>query len=202
MTPESSPPPPVEVAPAAADEAPILANLLELYAHDLSDVFDLSLQPTGRFGYPALARYWRDEGRFPFLVRVGGELAGCALVARGSPLRDDPAVWDVAEFFIARRYRRRGVGAAAAAALWQRFPGTWEVRVLERNAPAQAFWRAAIGAFTRAAPTDAPALDAQGRAWRVFSVESPGAAGAAAGLGPPHGRSPGPDPCAGCPTRP
>ena len=34
------------------DQAPVLANLLELYAHDLSEYFDVPLQPSGRFGYP------------------------------------------------------------------------------------------------------------------------------------------------------
>ncbi|HEY0779498.1 MAG TPA: hypothetical protein VGD56_16140 [Gemmatirosa sp.] len=167
------PAPQVEVSPAGPEQEPILANLLELYAHDLSALFDLSLQPTGRFGYPSLARYWQDDSRFPFLVRVAGELAGFVLVSRGSRVRDDAAVWDVAEFFVVRRFRTRGVGVAAAADVWRRFPGPWEVRVLERNVPALAFWQVAIASFTDARLTDEVWTDAERRIWRVFSFRSP-----------------------------
>ncbi|HEU4457249.1 MAG TPA: GNAT family N-acetyltransferase, partial [Longimicrobium sp.] len=107
-------PPAVEVLPAAPEQEPVLANLLELYAHDLSELFNVRLQPDGRFGYPSLSRYWEEEGRFPFLVKVDGELAGFVLVSRGSRVSGDPAVWDMAEFFIARGFRKRGIGAAVA----------------------------------------------------------------------------------------
>ena len=151
----------------------MLANLLELYAHDLSEYFDLPLQPSGRFGYPPLPLYWREEGRFPFIVTVDQQIAGFVLVSRGSRINDAPQVWDVAEFFVMRGYRKRGVGAVAAAEVFRRFAGGWEVRVLESNMPALAFWRAAIHCFTRDCGEE-PYVDAQQRPWRVFSFESPG----------------------------
>ena len=52
---------------------------------------------------------------------------------------------DVAEFFVVRGARRRGVGQRAARALFELFPGTWEVRVLRANERALAFWRSAVG---------------------------------------------------------
>ena len=54
----------------------------------------------------------------------------------------------MAEFFVVRPLRGRGVGAAAARALFDRFGGRWEVRQTESNAPALAFWRAVIAAYT------------------------------------------------------
>jgi hypothetical protein len=36
---------------ATASSAPILANLLELYVHDLSGVFAIDIGADGRFGY-------------------------------------------------------------------------------------------------------------------------------------------------------
>jgi predicted acetyltransferase len=162
----------VEVLPAAAAQEPVLANLLELYAHDFSELAGPRLGEDGRFGYPELPLYWRDEGRFPFLVWVDGRLAGFALVRKGSRISGDPGVWDVAEFFVARGYRKRGVGAAAAHEIWRRFPGTWEVRVMERNTAARAFWRAAISAFTSSGAE--PRITATGeKTWHVFSFVSP-----------------------------
>lgn len=165
-------PPGVEVTRAKEEEAPVLANLLELYAHDFSELVELRLGPDGRFGYPALPRYWREEGRVPFLARVDGHPAGFALVARGSRVSGDPRVWDVVEFFVARGYRKRGIGAAVAREVWRRFPGRWEVRVMEANLPARAFWRAAIGAFT-GAPAAGVLTELEGKRWEVFAFDSP-----------------------------
>jgi GNAT superfamily N-acetyltransferase len=95
------------------------------------------------------------------------------LVARGSRLRDAPEVWDVAEFFVLRRHRTRGVGRAAAEAVWRRFPGEWEVRVMEGNEPALAFWTATIAGFT-GEPAMPTGTEAGGNRWRVFRFRSPG----------------------------
>jgi predicted acetyltransferase len=52
---------------------------------------------------------------------------------------------DIAEFFVMRKYRGGGVGAQAAASLFDRFPGRWTVRQQLTNPAATAFWRKAIG---------------------------------------------------------
>jgi predicted acetyltransferase len=171
MSSEALPAHVVEVLPAAPEQEPVLANLLELYAHDLSVYFDLQLQSDGRFGYPRLSSFWQEENRFAFLIRADGHLAGFVLVARGSRISGDPRVWDVAEFFVVRRYRKRGVGTAAAAEVWRRFPGAWEVRVLEGNQPARAFWEAAIHGFAGPGREEV-VTEARGKRWRVFSFHS------------------------------
>jgi predicted acetyltransferase len=157
---------------ATAADAALLANLLELYAYDLSEAFpDVELGPNGRFGYSKLSLYWSEpERRFAFLIRLGGRVAGFALAVRGSPAADDPEVLDVAEFFVLRRYRRAGVGRRAALLLWDRLPGKWTVRVVERNPAGLAFWRATIAEAADATVTETtrPAL---AQTWRVFSFE-------------------------------
>ena len=172
MNSENSPLPLLEVLPATPEQEPILANLLELYAHDFSEFIDLRLGPDGRFGYPWLPLYLSEETRYPFLVKVDGELAGLVFVVRGSRITRDPKIWDMAEFFIVRRYRRRGVGAAVARKVWERFPGLWEVRVVEGNEPAYAFWRAATRAFTNSAVQEHSTI-IEGKRWSVFSFVSP-----------------------------
>lgn len=172
MTADELPPPGIRVLHAPAEQQKTVANLLELYAHDFSEFIDLQLKPNGRFGYPDLSRYWSEEGRFPFLVTVDGHLAGCVLVARGSRIGADRWVWDMAEFFIVRRYRKRGIGVAVAHEIWRRFPGPWEVRVLESNLPARAFWRAVVRAF--ASPmAEGRMMQVQEKWWEVFSFVSP-----------------------------
>jgi predicted acetyltransferase len=134
----------VEATPA--DEA-TLANLLELYVHEFSDFLSIDIGPDGRFGYPSLSRYWSDLGKRPFLVKVSGSLAGFVLVQQGSQVSGSDSVWDIAEFFVLRGYRRRGIGSAVARTVWMRFPGSWEVRVLRANRAAYVFWERAIAPF-------------------------------------------------------
>lgn len=138
----------VQVSPAAREDEPRLRALFELYAYDFSELLALDLGADGRFAVPSLAAYWDDPRRHAFLVRVQGQLAGFALVGQGSRLGDDAEVFDMAEFFVVRRYRRVGVGERAAAAIFDRFQGRWEVRQRVENAAATAFWRRVIGRYT------------------------------------------------------
>ncbi len=138
----------IEISPARADEEPTLAALLQLYAYDLSDVLAMDPRDDGRFAVPSLAAYWSDPRREPYLIRVDGALAGFALVERRSRLTGDESVTDMAEFFVARRHRRRGVGEHAATWLFDRHPGPWEVRERAQNRGAIAFWRRVIDRYT------------------------------------------------------
>jgi predicted acetyltransferase len=159
---------------AAPGDAGLLANLLELYVHDLSEVFPrIEIGADGRFGYDPLPLYWsQPERRFPFFIRCGERIAGFVLVTRGSPVSDDPDVFDVAEFFILRRHRRSGVGRLAAFLLWDRLPGRWIVRVSEANRGAIPFWAGVVAEYTRGTATE---FERPGNPnpWRVFSFESP-----------------------------
>jgi predicted acetyltransferase len=184
-----------------AGEAGLLANLLELYSHDLSEVFPIDVGADGRFGYPQLALYWTEpERRFPFFIKRSNLILGFVLImllpchperaervegppgkcdgGPSTPLRvarddtsDDPHVYDIAEFFVLRRYRRSGVGREAAFLAWDRYPGSWTVRVAEGNAGALEFWRRAIDQYAGGTVTE---VRRQGDpiAWRVFEFDS------------------------------
>jgi predicted acetyltransferase len=162
----------VEVIPAALEQEPVLANLLQLYAHDFSEFYDVEIGADGRFVYKQLPLYWSEPGRHPFLVWVEGKLAGFVLVKKGSEISRNENVWDLAEFFVLRAYRRRGIGTRVAHEVWRRFPGLWEVRVLQANVSAQYFWARAISGFTGKAAHPAR-VEHDGDWWKVFSFDSP-----------------------------
>lgn len=163
--------PKLEVIPAAKDQEPVLANLLELYAHDFSEFLDIELGSDGRFGYQSLPLYWTEPNRHPFLARVDGSLAGFVLVRRGSEVSGEDSVWDMAEFFVVRGFRRRGIGTDLAHEVWRRFPGSWEVRVMESNQAAHPFWERAVSAFVGEA-VSGNLVEKGSKRWRVFSFES------------------------------
>jgi len=162
--------PHVELIAAALHQQSVVANLLELYIHDFSEFHQVEIGEDGKFGYPNLSLYWSEPDRYPFLVRVDGKLAGFVLVKKSTISDRDPA-WDMAEFFIVRRYRNRGIGAGAAHEVWKRFPGQWKVRVMQSNVLARHFWQRAISAFTGEATFPVPA-EQGGERWQVFSFVS------------------------------
>jgi predicted acetyltransferase len=161
----------VEVIAALPSQESVLANLLELYAHDFGEFFDLEIGDDGRFGYERLPLYWTEPHRHPFLIKADSRLAGFVFVQKGSKVSGDPGVWDVAEFFVLRNQRRHGVGLAAAHQVWRRFPGSWEVRVMESNRAAREFWQNAVSRFTGQA-ADARLFEDDGTRWHVFSFQS------------------------------
>ena len=165
---------PIRLSPATPGDAELLANLLELYIHDLSAIYPhVALGADGRFGYPELPLYWSEPTRrFPFLIRAGDSVAGFVLAKRGSPASADPDALDVVEFFVLRQQRRAGVGRDAALALWRRLPGSWTVRVSEGNPAALEFWRHVVA---QAAGGSARESTLPGRAhpWRVLCFTAP-----------------------------
>jgi len=164
---------PVRIDLVSEGERALLANLIELYLHDLSETFAIiQLGADGRFGYPRLSSYWSEpEARFPFLIRRSGNVVGFALAQRGSPMSDDPDVFDVAEFFVLRSERRTGVGACAAALLWDRFPGRWIVRVAEANRGGLPFWTRVVRDYAGDAVSHTQ-REREPHRWHVFAFDS------------------------------
>jgi hypothetical protein len=81
---------------ATADQEPILANLLELYAYDFSEFADVDLKADGKFScFPDLSAYWREPDHYPVLISVNGNLAGLVLLKRGSEFSGRAEVWDM-----------------------------------------------------------------------------------------------------------
>ena len=138
----------VEVPRATLQEKPILQNLMELYQYDFTEIEGTDVGASGLFGYSYLDHYWTDPGRYPFLVKVDGKVAGFVLVNRHSYLSSNDETMAIAEFFIMRKYRRRGVGEQVATRVFDLFPGKWEVQQTEQNAGGRAFWRKVIGRYT------------------------------------------------------
>lgn len=142
------------VTPAAASDEIVMRHLAQLYAYDFAAIMGWDIPDSGRFPDALVDGCFAGGPRHPFLLRAGGRLAGFAIVETRSRLTGDPAVRDMAEFFVARPLRGRGVGAAAARALFDRFGGSWEVRQTAANTAALAFWRRVIAAYTAGAFTE------------------------------------------------
>lgn len=139
----------VKVIKSSLDQKPVIAQLYELYTYEMTDLADFDINDNGYYGYKELPLYWVDNNKYPYLVWVNNKLAGFVLIQKGSPIDEEPNVWDVAEFFIMRKFRCKGVGQRVAHELWDAFSGLWQVRVWDNNTIAHTFWDNAIKHYVK-----------------------------------------------------
>ena len=137
----------IELEPVGRAEEGVLQSLLQLYMHDFSvhwaGTARGDLNASGRFAEYPLERYWVEPHHSALLLRVGGMIAGFSLVNDvGHTGRFVDA--NVAEFFVARKYRRCGIGTKFAHRLFAMRAGVWEIAVAQKNVGALGFWRLAI----------------------------------------------------------
>ena len=140
----------VVVRPASALEQGRIEGLMQFYIYDWSEMEPpgseaLEVDGAGRFAaYPDLADFWRKSDRWPYLIEVRAQTAGFALLDTHSHLTGGQIERNMAEFFVLRKHRRRGVALEALHQILGLHPGRWEVAIAERNMAAKAFWRKAI----------------------------------------------------------
>ena len=149
------------------DSAPALDNLFELYAYDFSDQVPLRIKASGRFELTPGAVWWTREDHFAYFIKLRGELAGFALLRAGSRVTNAPEVMDVAEFFVLRGIRGKGLGRVAAHALFRAFPGAWEVRVRRTNVAALQFWSRVAVSWVRQPVSSSP-FSVEGTDWDLL----------------------------------
>ena len=146
--------PSVTLDEAGPGDVSTLRRLMQLYLYEIGSDDGWDIGADGLYGNAErIERFWSEPGCHAFLIRVAGVLAGFALVNdrawfAGAGTRE------INEFFVLRRYRRRGVGACVATRLFDRFPGRWEVVQMASNTGAQAFWRVVIARYTGGAFED------------------------------------------------
>jgi predicted acetyltransferase len=130
----------VELQRVSERDKTVLANLLQLYRHDLSAERAIELTEHGTFIYRFLDHYFVDGGdREADFIRDDGTLAGFIMTRLLSE-----GVREMSEFFVVRAHRRRGVGRRAAELVFRRHPGSWEVAFDDGTQGAATFWQVVV----------------------------------------------------------
>jgi predicted acetyltransferase len=129
---------------------------VELVYRDYLD--DLAPLNTGVF--PALGeighrepdqftRWFADPNAHLLIIAKVHEPLGFAMVTPGAPgVARTKAQFRMAEFFVARQHRRRGIGSSAVRLIFDRFAGSWEIIEYLRNPNAVSFWRKVVAHYT------------------------------------------------------
>jgi predicted acetyltransferase len=161
----------VTVGVAQPQEQRLIAGLMQFYYYDFSE-----LEPEGSANLdfdsegaiyrlsPDLLDFWRVPGRAGLIIRQDGKPAGFALLNQHSHRDDGHVERNMSEFFVARKFRRRGVASEALRQILRAYPGRWEVAVMARNPAAQEFWPRAIAAAPNV--SDIVRHEGDGEHWR------------------------------------
>ncbi|TYS45667.1 GNAT family N-acetyltransferase [Bacillus infantis] len=131
-----------EIIKAGAEHEEALLNLFQFYIYDFSEFIDAHVGDNGRFSEYPLQDYWTEEGHYPYVIKLNGHYAGFVLVA------EDSESLSINEFFILKKYRREGLGKQVAKDIFGLHKGRWEIFQIEKNKPAQGFWRSVIDEYT------------------------------------------------------
>ena len=122
------------------------------YLHDLAPlgtgVFP-ALPEIGHREPDQLASWFADSSAHLLTVLKDDKPVGFAMVRGTAPLAArSGAEFSMAEFFISRPWRRRGIGQEAVRLIFDRFAGRWHIMEYLRNPQAVAFWRRVVSAYT------------------------------------------------------
>ncbi len=134
----------IEVSVARDSGRLVVRHMMELYQHDFSEFDGGDLEEHGQYGYYDLDCFWIKPNFSALVIKADGRWAGFVLV--NDEVIDPANTVTIVEFFVLRKYRRQGVGQRAAAAVLGARPGRWEIKVIDKNRAAHAFWRRVIAA--------------------------------------------------------
>ncbi|WP_232700109.1 GNAT family N-acetyltransferase [Brevibacillus daliensis] len=127
------------------EEQPILHNIMQYYVYEFSKyVKSIKLNDNGMYEPFNLTMYWESSNHHPFFIKVDDELAGFVLVK--SKTYTEPST--IEEFFVMRKFKGKGIGKVAAMKIFDMFTGRWKITQIQKNYPAQAFWRGVISEYT------------------------------------------------------
>jgi predicted acetyltransferase len=126
----------IEVVETTVEQKALISNLYQFYMYDFSEMVGFGVEANGRFEDSDLEGCWQQPWIHTYLLKVEGEPAGLALVYEphhSSYLNAWINHYEMAEFFVMRKFRKRGAGGQVATMLFDRFRGRWRV--------AQGDWR-------------------------------------------------------------
>ncbi|MCA0987348.1 GNAT family N-acetyltransferase [Guptibacillus algicola] len=128
-----------------ASEEKLLHNVMQYYFYEFSKYIpEIRLEQNGAYKPFELEKYWSDSNFHAYFIKVEDELIGFALVE--SAHESSPNT--IQEFFIMAKHSGKGYGKQIATRLFTMFPGDWEITQIEKNKPAQLFWRSLINEIT------------------------------------------------------
>ena len=138
----------IELERVRKEDREILANLLEKHLYEFSQWDLKEVNPLGLYGYQYLDYYFTEENRWAYFIKVEGQLAGFVMVITLPEVHDRETDYQMAEFFVLHKYRRKGLGYEAFRRVTDTHRGKWQLKLHPGNIPSVHFWEKSISRLT------------------------------------------------------
>lgn len=134
----------IELIPVHIENKAILSNLYQLYQYDFSSYTNQDVNVDGRYEVN-IDFFWEGDGRWkPFFIKTSNSIVGFLVVLFENMDIDPDPTHVIYDFIILQKYRRTGIGRAAALEALKMYKANWAVSQMDNNTPAIAFWRNVI----------------------------------------------------------
>jgi Acetyltransferase (GNAT) family len=137
-----------DLAPSATGLFPMLPEIGQRESEQIARLF------SGPGAHVLTVCYAEERVGFAKITALGATLPAQSSAPSAAPPQSSAqpsaraAEFSMAEFFIARPWRRRGMGAQAVRLILDRFEGSWLITEHSRNEAAVRFWRRVVSAYT------------------------------------------------------
>lgn len=134
----------IELARIQPGEELTLASLFQFYCYDNSGWDGEDVDVNGRFDAceETITDYVRDPAKAAYWIKVEGALAGFAVT---EPVDlPDGAIEEFADFFVLKKFRRRGVALEVVRNLVVESRQRWLISVFRDDIEAARFWQSAF----------------------------------------------------------
>ncbi|RXZ77437.1 GNAT family N-acetyltransferase [Paenibacillaceae bacterium] len=139
----------IKLIPVKAEEKYILSNLYQLYDYDFSEYTKQDINKEGRYDVN-IDFFWEGDNRWhPYLIELSGILAGFVVVLLENMDIDPDPTHVIYDFMILKKFRKTGIGHAAAIQTLEMYKANWEIAQMQANIPAISFWRKLIKNYTK-----------------------------------------------------
>ena len=140
----------ITIYPATIKDYATIQNMARFYVYDMSEycghMEGWEIPEDGLYECLDFKSYFKDKNAYPFLIKKNKELVGFVIINnKGS---DETTQFNMAQFFILRKFKKMGIGSHIAKICFNKFQGIWEVMVLPENIGAYKFWCKVIGDYT------------------------------------------------------
>ncbi|WP_340009237.1 GNAT family N-acetyltransferase [Paenibacillus sp. FSL K6-0276] len=139
----------IKLVPVTFEDKEVLSNLYQLYYYDFSLFTDQDVNQHGEFEVN-INYFWEGDHRWnPYLIVGSGNIVGFVVVLMENLDTDSNPTHVIYDFMILQKYRRNGIGTAAATKALDLFKVKWKLAQMENNIPAIAFWRKLLKEYTK-----------------------------------------------------
>lgn len=133
-------------------------SLFQLYEFEFVPHTKKEVTPDGLYEQDI----WSSQGFDIYILYCGETPIGLAVVNLASMVTGDVSVKDIAEFFVMPSHRRQGCGRWFAHAIFDLYPGQWEIREVPNHPAIRNFWCETIRAYVGDKFTD---IDMDSEGW-------------------------------------